>query len=225
MPKRGAKGRLIVIEGTDGSGKATQTKLLAEKLGKEGYKVKTIDFPQYGKESAKLVEDYLAGKFGPVDKVDPYEVAKYYACDRKEAAPAIRRWIDDGNIVIANRYQQSNKGHQAGKIKSGKKREEFIRWLDDLEYNQYKIPKPDLIMFLHVPAEIAQSLVTKRGNKKDIHEADLQHLKDTEQAYMEIAKKEGWTIVECVKDREIMPIEDIQQIVWGRIKTALGKII
>ena len=221
MPKRGAKGKLIVIEGTDGSGKATQTRLLAEKLEKEGYDVKTIDFPQYGKESAKLVEDYLAGKFGPLDRVDPYEVAKYYAWDRKEAAPAIKKWLEDDNIVIANRYQQSNKGHQAGKIKSMKEREEFIRWLDDLEYNQYKIPKPDLIVFLHVTAETAQSLVTKRGNKKDIHEANLQHLKDTEQAYMEIAKKEGWTVIECVKDGELMPIGHVHQILWNKIKKSV----
>ncbi|PIN86852.1 thymidylate kinase [Candidatus Woesearchaeota archaeon CG10_big_fil_rev_8_21_14_0_10_44_13] len=221
MPKRGKsehKGKLIVIEGTDGSGKATQSKLLVEKLEKEGFKVKTIDFPQYGRPCAKKVEDYLAGKFGKVEDVSPYDAARFYAEDRVDAAPMMKRWLEEGDIIIANRYQQSNKGHQASKIKDPGERKRFMEWIDDLEYSQNMIPRPDAVIFLHVPAEIAQTLITKRGNRKDIHEADTSHLKDTEQAYMEIAKKERWIMIECVKEGRIMQIGDIQRIVWEKSK-------
>ncbi|MFC1732945.1 dTMP kinase [candidate division KSB1 bacterium] len=212
------RGKLFVIEGTDGSGKATQTDLLVKQLKKEDYSVETIEFPQYGKESAKLVEQYLAGDFGPADKVDPHEVSKYYAWDRKDAAPQMWKWLNEGNIVIANRYQQSNKGHQGSKIKDPEERKRFMDWLDELEFNKYNIPRPDKVIFLHVPAEIAQKLVTKRGNEKDIHEADLQHLKDTEQSYMEIAEKEGWIIIECIKDGKLMSISEIQGLLWEKMK-------
>lgn len=218
MPKRG---KLIVIEGTDGSGKATQTKLLAQRLEKDGFKVKTIDFPQYGKPSAKLVEDYLAGKFGPVEKVDPYEVSKFYAWDRKEASHVMKVWLEQGNIVIANRYQQSNKGHQASKIKDPQERKKFMEWIDDLEYNKYKIPRPDRVIFLHVPAEIAIDLITKRGERKDIHEENLPHLKDAEQTYMEIAEKEKWIVIGCTKNNQMMSREEIHDLVREKIKTFL----
>lgn len=218
MPKRG---KLVVIEGTDGSGKSTQSELLAERLKKEGYSVKAINFPQYGKRSARLVEDYLAGKFGRAEDVSPYDASKYYAEDRKEAAPQIKKWLEEGNIVIANRYQQSNKGHQASKIKDLAERKKFMEWIDNLEYNQNKIPKADKVIFLHVPAEMAQSLVTARGNKKDIHEASIEHLKSTEKVYMEIAEKEGWIIIECVKKGSLMPKEEIHDILWGKIKGLL----
>lgn len=218
MPKRG---KLIVIEGTDGSGKATQTKLLAERLVREGYSVKTINFPQYGKKSAKLVEDYLAGKFGRLDEVSPYDASKYYAEDRKEAAPQIKKWLEEGHIVIANRYQQSNKGHQASKIKDPAERKRFMGWIDDLEYNQNKIPEADKVIFLHVPVEMAQGLITTRGNRKDIHEANLEHLKNTKKTYMEITEKEGWLVIECVKKGSLMPKEEIHGILWGKIKGLL----
>lgn len=213
------RGKLIVIEGTDGSGKATQTKLLAERLKKEGLSVKTIDFPQYGKPSAKKVEDYLAGKFGKLEDVSPYEAAKFYAEDRKDAAPMMEKWLAEGNIIIANRYQQSNKGHQASKIKDTEERKKFMEWIDDLEYNKNKIPKPDAVIFLHVPAEIAQGLVTTRGKKKDIHEADLSHLKNAEKTYLDIAKKEGWLVIECAKNGKMLPIEEIHNLVWNKIKS------
>lgn len=215
------RGKLMVIEGTDGSGKATQTRLLAEKLQKEGYSVKTINFPQYGKESARLIEQYLAGEFGPADTVDPHEVSKYFAWDRKEAAPTMNVWLDQGNIVVANRYQQSNKGHQAVSIKDPAEREKFMEWLDDLEFNQYKIPRPDKVVFLHVPAEIAQKLAKERGGRKDIHEESLEHLKEAERIYTELAKKEGWIVVECTKYKKLMSIEEIHGILWEKIKPFL----
>ncbi|MFO8016299.1 MAG: thymidylate kinase [Candidatus Woesearchaeota archaeon] len=216
------KGKLIVIEGTDGSGKATQSALLAERLKKEGYGVEMIDFPQYGKPSAKLVEDYLNGKLGELDKISPYEAAKFYALDRKEAAPRIREWLSEGKIVIANRYQQSNKGHQAGRIKSNKERKEFMEWIDSLEYTEFGIPRPDRVIFLHVPPHVSEELITGRGNKKDIHESDIQHMRDTERAYMEIARDEGWAVIECAEDdrkadSRIMPKEKIHEMVWEEV--------
>jgi len=212
------RGKLIVIEGTDGSGKTTQSKLLVEELEKQGHSVKTIDFPQYGKPSSKNVEDYLAGKLGTAEEVGPYNASKFFAEDRKEAGPKIEEWLEQGNIVIANRYQESNKGHQAGKIKDPEERNKFIKWVDDLEYNQNKIPRSDIVVFLHVPADIAQRLAIARGGRKDIHEEDIDHLKDAEKVYLEIAEKENWIMIECAKDDDIMPIEEIKEILWEKIK-------
>lgn len=218
-------GTFIVIDGTDGSGKATQTKLLVEKLEQKGYPVKMIDFPQYGQKSAGLVEEYLNGKFGQALEVGPYRASIFYACDRYAAAPQIQKWLDQGNIVIANRYVSSNMGHQAGKIKDLAEREKFLDWLFDLEYNVFGIPKPDLNILLYLPPEIGQELVDHKGSrdyvggaKRDIHEADLQHLKDAAQAYKYVADKYNWITIDCAPENKLLAIEDIHDLLWQEIR-------
>ncbi|MFH1523222.1 MAG: thymidylate kinase [Patescibacteria group bacterium] len=223
------KGKFIALEGSDGSGKATQTKLLANKLKKLGHKVATIDFPQYGKKSAGLVEEYLNGKYGTSNDVGPYRASVFYAVDRYDASFKIKKWLGEGKIVIADRYSASNMAHQGGKIKDLKERFSFFNWVLDLEYNIFKIPKPDLNIILHVPASISQKLVDKKGfrkyingAKRDLHEKDINHLKQAEIVYQEIAKKfNNITLLKCVKDNNILSRQTIHEMTWKKIKKIL----
>lgn len=223
------KGKLIVIDGTDGSGKATQAKLLEKRLKKEGFRVKAADFPQYGSKSAALVEEYLNGKFGSAEAVGPYRASIFYAADRYAASFRIRKWIEDGRIVIANRYVAANMGHQGGKMKSAAERKRYFQWLHDLEYRIFAIPKPDLNLILHVDAAVAQKLVDSKGKRdyitkgtKDIHEKDLSHLRAAEKVYLEIARTfPGFKLVECARDGKIMGIDEIGELVWKEISSKL----
>jgi dTMP kinase len=222
------KGKLIVIEGTDGSGKATQSKLLYEKLKSEGYSVELADFPQYGLPSAKMVEEYLNGKFGTANEVGPYRASIFYAIDRYAKSKELHKWLDNGSIIICNRYVSANKGHQAGKIEDKAELDRFLNWLDELEYDIFKIPKPDKIILLYMPSEIGQMLVEKKGHrdyvggqKKDIHEADLTHLKAAEKAYIYVAKKEGWTIIDCSAKNQPLPINQISGLIYSEVKKTI----
>ena len=152
------QGKFFVFEGIDGSGKSTQTNLLAEYLKKRGYKVIKIDFPQYGNKSAGLVEKYLSGEYGDAEKVGPYRASIFYACDRYDANFQLKKYLKEGRVVVSDRYVGSNMAHQGGKIKSQKEREKFFAWLYELEYEIFKIPKPTKSFFLHVPLEIAHKL-------------------------------------------------------------------
>jgi dTMP kinase len=224
----GKKGKLIVIDGTDGSGKATQTKILAEKLRKEGHSVEFIDFPQYGQKSAALVEEYLNGKFGSEKEVGPYRASIFYACDRYAASFRISKWLSEGRIVIANRYTSSNMGHQAGKIKDANERDKFLSWLEDLEFNIFGIPWPDINILLYMPPEIGQRLVDKKGyreyvggKKRDIHESDLNHLKNAAAAYKYCAKKYNWLVIDCAPNGSLREINDISNEVFEKVKCLL----
>lgn len=221
--------KFIVLDGTDGSGKTTQFELLASRLKKSGHNIETADFPQYGQKSAGLVEEYLNGKYGPAKEVGPYRASIFYALDRYDASFKIRKWLSQGKTVISNRYLASNMGHQGGKIKDKKKRKKYFDWVYDFEYNFFKIPKPDLNIILHVDAAIAQKLVDSKGErgylngaKRDLHEADLNHLRDAEQVYLEITKSfPDFTLIQCVKDNQIMTREKISELVWQEVKKRL----
>ena len=221
------KGKLIVIDGSDGSGKTTQTKLLVEKL-KENYQVEQIDFPQYNNKSAGLVEEYLGGKYGSAEEVGPKITSIFYAVDRYDASFKIRKWLEDGKIVIANRYVASNMGHQGSKIKDNEERKIFLEWLDQLEYGIFNLPKPSLNIVLHVESHISQKLSIDRaredwiGKTKDIHEDDLDHLKAAEQTYLFITENyPNFKLIRCTKDNKILPIEQIQNLVWQEIQSIL----
>ena len=219
------RGRFIVIDGTDGSGKATQTQLLIDELKVNGYLVEMADFPQYGQKSAGMVEDYLNGKYG---QVNPQAASIFYAVDRFDASFKIREWLEAGKIVVANRYVTANAGHQGGKIADDIERAKFFRWLNNLEYDIFGIPKPDLNIILHVPAEIAQSLVDRKseevrkyagGKKRDLHEADLQHLKNAEKVFLEIAKLFPNTkLIECTQNGELLKPEVVHNKVWELVR-------
>lgn len=154
-------GKLIVIDGTDGSGKATQLNFLKTKLESEGYEVMVADFPQYNQKSAGLIEEYLSGKYGQADDVTPYQASIFYAADRYDASTKIREWLKNGKIVLANRYTSANMGHQGGKIENPLERKAFFNWLYELEYKLFNIPQPDLSIILHVEAVISQKLAQK----------------------------------------------------------------
>ena len=219
-------GKLIVIDGTDGSGKATQTQMLAEKLRDHGYLVEIADFPQYGKKSAGLVEEYLNGKYGTAKQVGPYRASLFYACDRYDAGFQIKKWLNYGRIVIANRYVSANMGHQGGKISDYQARQQFFNWLYNLEFEIFKIPRPDLNIILHVNADLAQQLVDNKnsrdyilnGAKKDIHEKDINHLRQAEKVYLEIARTfPDFVLLECISNGQIMSRQKINDLIWQEI--------
>jgi len=213
-------GKFIVIDGTDGSGKTTQFNLLKTELEAEGHAVAIADFPQYNTKSSGLVEEYLSGKYGQADEVNAYQASIFYAVDRYDASFKIRRWLDEGKIVLANRYTSANLGHQGAKIDSPLERKVFFNWLYDLEYKIFKIPRPDLSIILHVESEIAQKLIKQRaredwnGKTKDIHEDNLDHLKKAEQVYLEIASSfPDFKLINCTRSGELLSREEIHFLV------------
>lgn len=224
-------GTFIMLEGTDGSGKATQTERLVTRLQTEGFDVETISFPQYGTPSATMVEAYLNGELGTAEEVGPYRASILYAVDRYAAAPTIRRWLAEGKIVIANRYVASNMGHQGGKIVDAAERKRYFDWNYDLEYNIFEIPKPDINIILHVTPEISQQLVDQKedrayikGKKRDIHEDDLNHLRHAEAAYLDIAREyPEFHLIECTENSTMKSIEAIHSEVWEYLQTKLSR--
>lgn len=224
------KGVFIVIEGTDGTGKATQTKKLTECLQAKGLNVATFDFPQYDSPSSFFVKEYLNGKYGT--EVSPYKASLFYALDRFDAGAKIREALSEGKIVISNRYVASNMGHQGGKIEDPKRRHEYFKWNDEIEYGILGIPKPDLNIVLFVPAEIAQKLVDNKGTrdyvggaKRDLHEKDLAHLKRAEQVYLEIVRlfPNQFTLIDCMDNNNLMNIDEIHAKVVEKVLPFLGK--
>jgi len=224
-------GKFIVIDGTDGSGKTTQFNLLLENLRQRGYAVELADFPQYNTKSAGLVEEYLGGKYGSADEVKPQISSIFYACDRYDASFKIRQWLQEGKIVLSNRYVSANMGHQGAKIVDSTERQKFFDWLYDLEYNLFNIPKPDLNIILHVDSAIAQQLAKERqredwkGKTKDIHEENLEHLKRAEQTYLEIAQYPNFKLIECTRNNQIMTREEIQAAVWQEVEQLIKPAI
>ncbi|OGE83211.1 MAG: hypothetical protein A3B10_00940 [Candidatus Doudnabacteria bacterium RIFCSPLOWO2_01_FULL_44_21] len=219
------KGKFIVIDGSDGSGKATQTKLLVNRLKKMRKRVHMEDFPQYGNKSAGSVEDYLNGLYGTAEELGPYIPSIFYASDRFAAKKRIQKHLDDGYVVVSNRYVTASMAHQGGKIRDKQKRYKFFKWLHDLEYKFFKIPKPNLHLILHIPAKISQRLIAQKGpryyigdKKRDIHENDLKHLIDAENTYLEISKKFNYTKIECLEKGILLSPEEIHELVWKKIK-------
>lgn len=216
------KGRFFVIDGTDGSGKATQTKLLISRMLRENLPVQTITFPQYGQKSAGPVEEYLAKKFGEPDQVGSRRASIFYAVDRYAASGKITDWIDEGNHVVADRYVASNMGHQGSKERRKEERMAFYKWNDELEYGTFKIPRPDLNIILHVPAAVSMQLIEKRGNQKDAHE-NLEHLTAAENTYLEIASTfPGFRLIECVEDGKLLSPEKVHEKVWDAVQSVLA---
>jgi dTMP kinase len=223
-------GLFIVIDGTDGSGKTTQLELLKTRLEKSGHSVAVADFPQYNQKSAGLVEEYLSGKYGSADEVGPYIGSIFYAVDRYDASFQIRNWLKEGKIVLSNRYVTANMGHQGGKIANPLERKAYFEWLHKLEFELFNIPKPNLNIILHVPAEVAQELAQTRaredwgGKTKDIHEDNLDHLKKAEETYLEIAKNyDSFSLISCSENQQIKPRETIHEYIWEEINGLLHR--
>lgn len=210
------KGKLIVLDGTDGAGKTTQTKLLVETLREQGYEVEIADFPKYGDKSAGPVEEYLAGKYG---LMNPQAASLFFAVDRFDGSLKMRKWLDEGKIVIANRYVTANAGHQGGMIAGRTERLKFFKWLNDLEYNIFGLPKPDLNIILHVPAKVAQARAHKRDKKRDLYDSDLKHLQNAEKVYLEIAQLFPNTrLVECAEGDQMLTPQEVHNQIWEYVR-------
>ena len=219
-------GKLIVFEGTDGSGKATQSRLLCEHLKRENIPYKNINFPRYGQPSAAMVQEYLDGRLGrhPGD-VNAYAASLFYAMDRY--ASYKQDWgpfYEAGGLVIADRYTTSNAVHQASKLPEGE-RKAFLDWLFDTEYRLLELPKPDLVIYLDMPTEITEKMMRRRetatGTHADIHEQDETYLKNCRAAAQEIVKDCGWTVIRCARDGDPRTVEDIHNQVYRTVRKLL----
>ena len=192
-------GKLIVIEGSDGSGKATQAKKLFDRLSDLESKVKRLSFPNYESESSALIRMYLRGDFGgTAEAVNPYAAATFYAVDRFASYFEWKNFYKEGGIVISDRYVESNMVYQVAKLTKKGERNKFLTWLEDLEYNRYGLPRADLTIFLDMPPEVSAILRKKRG-RDDIHESDALYMKKIYTTYKELAKKYDWKVVECAE--------------------------
>lgn len=218
-------GKFIVIEGTDGTGKTTQIKLLAETLTNYNYNGVVVDFPQYGKPSSAMLENYLQGNYG---NLNPEAASILYAIDRFDASFQIREHLAQGLIVLANRYVASNAGHQGAKISNATERIKFFKWLDHLEHTTFNIPRPDLTIVLHLPVEMSLELIKKgheaKGTKPDLHDQDLEHLQRAEQVYLEIAELFPNTkLVECQEEGRLLSPHEIHAKVWELVRRIVLK--
>ena len=221
-------GKLIVFEGTDGSGKSTQFRLLTERLAAEGTEFHKLVFPRYSNESSALIRMYLGGAFGskPGD-VNPYAASTFYAVDRY--ASWNQEWksiYEQGTLILSDRYTTSNAVHQASK-ETPENRERFFEWLYDLEFCKMGLPKPDLVIFLDVPIEFTEKLMRSReqatGTHADIHEQDLDYLRLCRKTASEASAYYGWERIECVKNGELRSIEDIHNEIYGKVLSCLSQ--
>lgn len=227
------KGKLIVLDGSDGSGKATQTRFLLARLKEEGYRVKTMDFPQYGANFfGKLIGECLAGEYGDFITLNPHIASVLYASDRFESKQKIEDWLTKGYVVVLDRYVSANQIHQGGKIHDTKKQKEFLKWLDQMEHGVFGIPRPNLIVYLDVPVEVATKLLANETTKKtkvylgkkqkDLAETNIKHLAESRANALKLVKKlNNWTKIDCIKKDELLSREAIAEKVWQVVKSIL----
>jgi len=219
-------GKLIVIEGTDGSGKSTQFRMLTEHLEAEGQVFQKLVFPQYAEPSSALIRMYLDGQFGskPSD-VNAYAASAFYAVDRYASyKKAWGDWYESGGLILSDRYTTSNAVHQASK-EPGEKQGEFLKWLYEFEYDKLGLPRPDLVIYLDVPTAFTEKLLRQRENATnthaDIHEQDMTYLATCRETGRAAAKFYGWTVIDCVRDGAMRSIEDIHEEIYRHVRNCL----
>jgi dTMP kinase len=219
-------GKLIVIEGTDGSGKSTQFRLLTQRVAAEGHQFQKLVFPQYQEESSALIRMYLGGEFGskPSD-VSSYAASAFFAVDRYASYKKVwGQWYEQGGLVLSDRYTTSNAVHQASK-EEGEQQKEFLRWLYEFEYDKLGLPRPDLVIYLDVPTDFTEAMMRRReadtNTHADIHEQDLTYLATCRRTGKAAAQYYGWTVIQCVKDGSMRSIEDIHKEIYSHIKGCL----
>ncbi len=213
-------GKLIVIDGIDGSGKSTQRKLLQQELELNGFKTESIHFPRHGQPTAFLVDEYLKGKYG---EVNAYAASIFYAVDRFDASAQIKKWLLEGKIVLSDRYVTANAGHQGCKITEEAERLKFFKWLDNLEYTIFGMPKPDLNIILNMPYMSAHKLIQSRKSEENwidsVHEKNLTHLRLAQNVYLQIAELFPNTkIVECMEDKNLLPVDLVHNQIWELVR-------
>jgi len=231
---RRARGRLIAIEGIDGSGKRTQMDMLygAIAAGEGSHGVYSTGFPQYDSWFGKMVGQFLNGELGALEAVDPHFTALLYAGDRFEAKPKIETALNEGKIVLIDRYIGSNLAHQTARV-TPEKRDDFRRWIEHLEYNIYDLPREDLILYLRVPAIEAQKLVVLKSQrtytsaKQDLLEASLRHLQDAAAMYDQLARSAPWVTIECfdAKAGAMRAVKEIASEVLTVVSPVLGTTV
>jgi len=228
------KGKLVVFEGTDCSGKSTQINLLIEKLKLMNRGVVTLDFPNYSTPTGKIVRRYLDGEFGPANEIPAKVASIFYAEDRSASKEFIRDELDRGNVTILDRYVESNMGHQGGKIRDRVEREKFFEWLRELEYGNFKLPKPDAVVFLYMPYEVGRELMRTRERKSEFHpgaekldghEGNEDHMRNAEESYLHLAKLYGWVMINCAPDGTMASLktpEEIHGEIWEKLSDVLS---
>ena len=219
-------GKLIVIEGTDGSGKSTQFKLLTQRLSREGREFRQIVFPQYSEPSSALIRMYLGGEFGshPAD-VNAYAASAFYAVDRYASFKKVwGEYYNGGGLVISDRYTTSNAVHQASKEPEDS-RQSFLKWLYEFEYDHLGLPRPDLTLYLDVPTDFTEKLLRAREQnthtQADIHEQDTAYLATCRRMGALAADYYGWTVISCVRDGKMRSIEDIHEEIYRHVRNCL----
>lgn len=219
-------GKLIVIEGTDGSGKSTQFRLLTQRLEQENREFRKLVFPQYSEPSSALIRMYLGGEFGsaPSD-VNAYAASAFYAVDRYASYKKVwGQWYENGGLVVSDRYTTSNAVHQASKEPDAK-RQDFLKWLYEFEYDHMGLPQPDLIVYLDVPTDFTEKLLRSReastNTHADIHEQDMQYLATCRKMGKEAAAYYNWTVIQCVKNGAMRSIEDIHEEIYRHVAECL----
>ena len=219
-------GKLIVFEGTDGSGKSTQFDLLTKRLEQEGTAFRRLRFPRYDQESSALIRMYLGGQFGSdPGAVNAYAASTFYAVDRY--ASYLQDWKQDyeaGALFLADRYTTSNAVHQGGKM-TPEDRSVYFNWLYELEYEKMGLPKPDAVILLDMPIELTRQLMRKResdtNTQADIHEQNLDYLAQCRESALAAAEHYGWRVVSCAKDSRIRSIGDIHEEVYALVEECL----
>ena len=219
-------GKLIVIEGTDGSGKSTQFKLLTERVAAEGHAFQKLVFPQYAEPSSALIRMYLGGEFGtkPSD-VNAYAASAFYAVDRYASYKKVwGQWYEEGGLVLSDRYTTSNAVHQASK-EPAEKQGQFLKWLYEFEYDKMGLPRPDLTIYLDVPTDFTEKMMRSReaatNTHADIHEQDLQYLATCRRTGKAAAAFYNWTVIDCVRDGAMRSIEDIHEEIYRHVLNCL----
>ena len=219
-------GKLIVLEGTDGSGKSTQFQRLTDRLSQEGRQFQKLVFPQYSEPSSALIRMYLGGEFGarPSD-VNAYAASAFYSVDRYASYKKVwGTWYEDGGLVVSDRYTTSNAVHQTSK-EPPEKQSEFLKWLYDFEYNKLGLPKPDLVVYLDVPTDFTEKMMRSREaathTHADIHEQDLEYLATCRRTGRAAAEYYGWTVIGCVKNGAMRSIDDIHEEIYRHVAACL----
>ena len=219
-------GKLIVIEGTDGSGKSTQFRLLTGRLEAEGKAFQKLVFPQYAEESSALIRMYLGGEFGkkPSD-VNAYAASAFYAVDRYASYKKVwGEYFENGGLILSDRYTTSNAVHQASK-EPAERQGEFLKWLYEFEYDKLGLPAPDRVIYLDVPTDFTEQMMRRReadtNTKADIHEQDMDYLATCRRTGKAAAEFYGWTVISCVKDGVMRSIEDIHEEIYRHVAACL----
>ena len=219
-------GKLIVIEGTDGSGKSTQFKLLTQRLTEENRTFQKLVFPQYAEPSSALIRMYLGGEFGtkPTD-VNAYAASAFFAVDRYASYKKVwGDYFEKGGLIVSDRYTTSNAVNQASKME-GQEQKDFLKWLYEFEYDKLGLPCPDLVLYLDVPTDFTEKMMRRReadtNTSADIHEKDMEYLATCRRTGREAAKFYGWTVIECVRDGQMRSIEDIHEEIYRHVAKCL----